>query len=207
MGTTLIEYNSSFNPIQASSKEVSQSCNFQQVFLLESILNNYADGILVLTKVGQLIYQNQSASEILQPFSTSEAHLPPFLWQVCQAFIETANNLLSYDAIEEAELELDPTAILRIRVRWLVLDPLESPCLLVMLIDSKQTAINLAMTEAKQFGLTPSETKVFSLYRANYSYSEIAEALFISVNTVKKHMKNIHRKRKDGLDDDDDELS
>jgi DNA-binding CsgD family transcriptional regulator len=54
---------------------------------------------------------------------------------------------------------------------------------------------NMARAEAKKYGLTNRETEIWLLYRANYSYKEIATALYISLNTVKKHMKKIHTKR------------
>ncbi|NEO62582.1 MAG: winged helix-turn-helix transcriptional regulator, partial [Moorea sp. SIO4G2] len=35
-----------------------------------------------------------------------------------------------------------------------------------------------------------------SLKKANFTYREIAQQLFISINTVKKHLKNIYAKQK-----------
>jgi len=42
---------------------------------------------------------------------------------------------------------------------------------------------------------------VWLLRRANHSYEEIAAKLYIAVNTVKRHLKSIHAKRKMVLDD------
>ncbi len=47
---------------------------------------------------------------------------------------------------------------------------------------------------AQKHGLTSREQDIWLLYRANYSYKQIAEELNISRNTLKKHMKNIHAK-------------
>jgi DNA-binding CsgD family transcriptional regulator len=41
------------------------------------------------------------------------------------------------------------------------------------------------------------------LRRANYTCKEIAAELYISLNTVKKHMKNIHAKREKALHSED----
>jgi DNA-binding CsgD family transcriptional regulator len=50
-------------------------------------------------------------------------------------------------------------------------------------------------TEVDQYGLTPRQAEVWLLRRANYTYKEIAAELYISLNTVKKHMKDIQAKR------------
>lgn len=42
--------------------------------------------------------------------------------------------------------------------------------------------------------LSPAEKTIFDLYVAGYEVSEIPEKAFISINTVKKHNKNIYRK-------------
>lgn len=42
--------------------------------------------------------------------------------------------------------------------------------------------------------LSPAERKIFDLYVAGYEVSEIPDKAFISINTVKKHNKNIYRK-------------
>jgi len=52
-----------------------------------------------------------------------------------------------------------------------------------------------AITDAKRYGLTPREAEVWSLHQAKLSYKEIAKNLYITVNTVKKHIKNIYSKQ------------
>ena len=42
--------------------------------------------------------------------------------------------------------------------------------------------------------LTPAERNITELYINGYEVSEIPEKAFISMNTVKKHNKNIYRK-------------
>jgi WD40 repeat protein len=49
----------------------------------------------------------------------------------------------------------------------------------------------------QKHGLTPREQDIWLLYRTNYSYKQIANELNISLNTVKKHMKNIYAKLHD----------
>jgi WD40 repeat protein len=47
----------------------------------------------------------------------------------------------------------------------------------------------------QKYNLTSREKEIWSLRRANYSLKEIAEALNISLRTIKKHMENIYAKR------------
>jgi DNA-binding CsgD family transcriptional regulator len=58
-----------------------------------------------------------------------------------------------------------------------------------------RTMKNNAIADAKPYNLTPRETEVWSLKQTNYTYKQIAATLYISVNTVKKHIKNIYFKQ------------
>jgi DNA-binding CsgD family transcriptional regulator len=75
------------------------------------------------------------------------------------------------------------------------LDAIQSPCVLVTLEDRLQSIQSTAIAEGHRYGLTPREAEVWLRYRASYSYKDIASELYISHNTVKKHMKSIHAKR------------
>lgn len=48
--------------------------------------------------------------------------------------------------------------------------------------------------DVQKYGLTCREAEVWFLHRNKYSYKEIADKLFVTINTVKKHMKNIYAK-------------
>ena len=48
----------------------------------------------------------------------------------------------------------------------------------------------------ENFGLTPREIEICSLIKKGMSNSEIASQLFISLNTAKNHIKQIHKKLK-----------
>ncbi|MGA7937024.1 MAG: LuxR C-terminal-related transcriptional regulator [Kovacikia sp.] len=72
---------------------------------------------------------------------------------------------------------------------------MQRPCVLVTLEDRLQSIQNAAISEGQKYGLTPRETEVWLRHRANYSYKEIASELYITFNTVKKHMKSIYAKQ------------
>ena len=52
----------------------------------------------------------------------------------------------------------------------------------------------IALVEAKRYGLTTRETVVWRLRRGGSSYQQISEELFITLNTVKRHLQAIHCK-------------
>lgn len=56
---------------------------------------------------------------------------------------------------------------------------------------SSEDALMTVMTEA---GLTSSEMRVIHQIRKGHSNEEIAKELYVSINTVKTHLKNVYRK-------------
>lgn len=166
--------------------------------MLQAVLESL-DGILVLTTAGKWINANRSAKQICQQLQRSQTAAPTVpveIWRVCQCLIESRELFPDQQLILCDEIITREALALRIRVRWLELESLEESCLLVTLEDHQQSMQNMAIAEAHKYGLTPGEAKVWTLYRADYSYKKIAETLYITPNTVKKHMKSIHAKRK-----------
>ncbi len=100
----------------------------------------------------------------------------------------------------ESQIFTGELVAIRIRVRWLKLDEIEHPCILVTMEDVYQPIQNIAIAEAEKYRLTPREKDVWLLYRANYTYKQIAAELCITLNTVKKHMKSIYSKQTEILD-------
>lgn len=58
----------------------------------------------------------------------------------------------------------------------------------------QQQLEEIAAIEAQHHGLTMREAEVWRLRRTGYRYQEIAEALVISLHTVKRHLQTIHSK-------------
>lgn len=84
---------------------------------------------------------------------------------------------------------------IRLRVQTFSLDNPDQFYLLVIIEDRHQSLQNLVKLDTYKYGLTRSEEKVWLLRTAKYTYKQIAATLCITLNTVKKHMKNIHVKR------------
>jgi len=157
--------------------------------LLYGVLEGMLDGILVVTPLGQIQYANQSGQEICQQFTT-QSKLPPQIWKICTAMLERQPlpTLTLEDEIHTEQHNL------RVRVR-LIEDARNEVSLLVTIENRDRNNQILALAEAQRYGLTSRETEVWMLRRANLSYKAIAAKLYITIDTVKKHLKNIRAKQ------------
>ncbi len=180
-------------------------------YLLQAVIESFVDGILVLTAEGELIHANEYARCIchkLMPDKIKYSYkstvnsqqstfnvLPEDIWRVCECLIESRELFPDEKIVIESEVKKSDSLELRIRAQWLDLEESNRTFLLVTLEDLNQTSESIAIADAKKYGLTDREAEVWLLRRARLSYQEIAEHLYITINTVKKHMKNIHAKQ------------
>jgi RNA polymerase sigma factor (sigma-70 family) len=167
--------------------------------LLQGVLEGITDGILILSEQGKLIYHNYYAHCICQSLSQgkSVAHeVPEAIWQSCQALIDSRDLYFDQPVVIESEIALDPSSVYRVRVRWLTLEDSKRPYLAVLLEDRRQSLQNRALAEALLYNLTPRQAEVWLLRCAGFSYQQIAIELYITVNTVKRHLKEIHAKKR-----------
>lgn len=185
--------------IQTQQLEDASSIDLKPISLLQAVLEGFIDGILILSEQGEYLHANHSAKRIceqLNPEPSPSNAVPAEIWHVCESLIESRDLFPHQKMIMESEITKSESIAFRVRVRWLKLEQIKRPCLLVTLEDRYQSIQRMVTTDVHKYGLTPREAEVWLLYRANYSYKEIADELFITLNTVKKHMKNIHAKRK-----------
>jgi len=170
------------------------------VDLLQAMIESFVDGIFIVTTEGKLIHGNEYARAIcrqLMPKEAASNAVPEEIWRVCQSLIESRKLFPDEKIIIESEIKPTPTVKLRVRTRWLQLCVNKHNFLLVTLEDCNQYSQSIAIADAKKYNLTNRETEVWQLRRANLSYKEIANQLYITINTVKKHLKNIHAKQQD----------
>lgn len=175
----------------------------QQLALWQGIIEGLSDGIIILDEEGEIIYANESAKQICHQLNqqlTKPLSVPESLWNICQVLIESSSLFPNKNIVFSDQITAGVGDAFAVRVQWLNLSQFERDYLLVTLENQCRSLQAIAIAEARIYGLTPSETKVWLLYRANHTYKQIASALYITINTVKKHMKNIHAKRQDFLD-------
>lgn len=165
---------------------------------LQEVIEGLEDGILILSQTGKVVHTNASAHRLCCQFNQGNFNqnlVPSVIWNICESLLSSRYLFSDKLMILSDEIVLDKSNIFQIRVRLLDLDGFEMPCLLVTIENRYESLKNVAITEVKKFDLTPREAEIWFLYRSNYSYKEIASKLYITINTVKKHMKNIHTKR------------
>lgn len=164
--------------------------------MLEAVLEGFIDGVMILNEQGEQIHANDCARRICQKCPESLVNsIPQAIWQVCESLIESRDLFNDHKLILESEINLENLEVFRIRVRWLELASSEQLYLLVTLEDRQQSTQNAVFTDVKKYGLTHREAQVWLLRQAKHSYKEIAAQLYITINTVKKHMKNIYAKQ------------
>ncbi len=171
--------------------------------LLQAVLESFADGVLVLTDRQDIVYANATAQTICSQLWHDEPEaLPREIQRVCQALAGSHELFPSQPVMLESEVVAHNTTF-RIRAQWLKLEVSPRPCVLLRLQDQNQSTQGLATAEAQKWGLTPRETEVWLLRRSGYSRKAIADSLYIALDTVKKHLKNVHLKRQAALDEAD----
>lgn len=170
--------------------------------LLLAILEGFLDGILVLTTEKQLLYINNPAHRWCQRLLDRHAMsaVPAEIWQVCEALFESYELQPEKCFVMESEIK-HAEMTLRVRVQWLMLEGFEQPCVLVRLQDQCQSLQTLAIADAQTWHLTERESQVWVLRRSGLRRKQIAAKLYISEDTVKKHLGNIRTKRQSYLDE------
>ncbi len=167
-----------------------------KLHLMQAVIESFLDGIFILTIQGDLVHANERARNICQQLGGIDTNrVPDEVQRICQSLIESRQLFPNQNISIESEIETYTSVKIRIRVRWLQTNESNDKYLLVTLEDRKQTNQIMAISEAKKYGLTERESQVWLLRRANYSYQEIARELYITINTVKKHLKNIYAKQ------------
>ncbi len=167
---------------------------------LQVLIDDLIHGTIVMDEKGdQLLYSNHYADRILRQFMLYEPSLdflPPEIRHICKSFIETRKQFPHQHWVTESEIVLDNTTSVSVQARWLNLDLLDTPCLVVLVRDQQRSMKKLMLEEAQHYGLTSREQEIWILHRNHYTYKQIADELHITHNTVKKHLKSIRVKQK-----------
>lgn len=162
--------------------------------ILRAALEGLQDGFVIADQTGEIKKINAPAQRICDLLSAVNNTLPAEVWRVCQAALKN-QDVLSFQKVGlDAEIILPDQGAVRIRVQNIQLA--QTPYLMVVLEDRQQTIRNKARSDAALFGLTKRETEVWQMRLHGADYSEISTTLWISANTVKKHIKNILAKQR-----------
>lgn len=171
--------------------------------ILRAVLGNLQDGFIIASQTGEIQQINLPAERICNALCSgpevSENQLPPEIWHVCQSALKN-KDVLSFNKIGiDADIILPNIGPVRIRVQNISIG--QGSSLLIVLEDRQQTLRNKALSDAALYGLTERETEIWQMRLRGNAYKEISAALWISVDTVKKHVKNILAKQRSHQDD------
>lgn len=172
----------------------------EKPILLQGSIDNLIDGILIVTDQRELIYANEIARRILCKLNQNRSNVnlvPREIWHICQSLIQSRSLFPNQRWLIESTIFANNSTTLNVRARWLMLETVNNPCILVTVEDQYQAIRNIAVEEAQDYGLTRREKEVWVLHRGQYTYKQIASELCITPNTVKKHMRSIHAKQKE----------
>jgi DNA-binding CsgD family transcriptional regulator len=172
--------------------------------ILRAALEGLQDGFIIANQAGDIEKINAPAQRICDLLKVSNATLgdgvlPVEIWRVCQSALLN-RDVLSFQKVGlDAEIILPELGSVRVRVQNIQIAQI--PYLLIVLEDRQQTLRNKALSDAALYGLTDRETEVWQLRLRGAAYKEISTALWISPDTVKKHVKSILAKQRSHQDD------
>jgi DNA-binding CsgD family transcriptional regulator len=154
-----------------------------------SILEGLLDAVLIADIQGALLYTNLSAQKICRQLNI--AHLQTHaIWSICELLKSQIDRAL----ILESDLTIAETQY-RVRVQWLNFEEAQDTRLIVRFENHQYSMRCAAILDTQYFRLTPRESEVWDLRNQGRSRREIADQLYISIDTVKKHLANIQIKR------------
>lgn len=171
-----------------------------------------SQGLMLLDPSGRLIQsspkarrlcrrlQAQSAVTPIRPtFGAPVPELPLPIQQLVRCLIESRELFPDQRVQLQDEISLEEPLQVHVCAEWIDLDAPDAACIVIILEDPQEVAQKRAVLDAYRYHFTPREAEVWELSLKGHSYRQIAEDLFISLNTVKRHMKSILTKRKSEL--------
>lgn len=171
-------------------------------------LEPHIGSILVLTDDHRILYATENLRRKLNELTETEENgqlVAQELIFICQVLKQCRDCFPNQNWAIEFDIFTKDAIALHIRSRWLKLDDVDRPCILLVVEDRQQLVQDMMLDEAQDWGLTEREQEVWLLHQDGYTYKRIADKLYITINTVKKHMRSIHAKRKACVDTESDE--
>lgn len=167
------------------------------------------EGLLLLDTTGQLMQSTPKARELcrlmqgsipqalegLDPYA--EVTLPGQITRHYESLIASRLEFPKQPFLLSEEICLEPGIRIKLTIEQIFLRGQCSPYLLMRLEDMNQTARQRACWDAHRYHLTRREREVWALHLQGLTYQEMGDQLFISRDTVSKHMKNVYSKRRD----------
>lgn len=163
---------------------------------LQQFLAHYLDGVMIVSDRSELLYANSNAKHICHQLSSHHA-TTEIIPDVIKAVYASALKLGDFQTNFLGEAEVTQNQLkLRVRAQRVEILTSNDFCILIILEDRRKIMEQVVSNEVRKYNLTHREKEIRILHRLDYSYQEIARELYISINTVKKHLKSISMKQK-----------
>lgn len=162
-------------------------------------LETHIGSVIVLTENNEVLYATENLQHRLRELAEVDQRgrlVAKEIILICQVLKQCRDNFPSQNWAIEFDIFTKDGVALHIRSRWLKLANQPQPCILLLVEDRQQLIQDMVRDEAEDWGLTGREQEVWLLNQDGYTYRRIGEALHITINTVKKHMRSIYAKRK-----------
>jgi DNA-binding CsgD family transcriptional regulator len=183
-----------------------------QFSLLKVVLATLMDAVMVIDPNGLILQANAKAKQLCdrlrQETQPDRDHpgtnnLPVAIQPLFAALLESRTLFPDQRVLPEFELCLSDRTPLRVRGQFLDLPRTDGDIPYVLItIENRQESLNsVAIGDAQRFGFTARETEVWYMRLLGRSYREIATMLFITENTVRKHVKSVLAKRRVEFDE------
>lgn len=163
-------------------------------------------GFMLLDHCGLLVQSSPYAQELCRAMSHTPSSQSLESLRLAEWVPNQINRLVrclieSRQLFPEHQIQLQDVAVLknhariRLEANWIDLAAQPPACIVVTLENLTEIAHQRSLMDARRYQLTDREREVLEYSLLGLSYAEIGQELFISINTVKRHMKSIHRKQ------------
>jgi DNA-binding CsgD family transcriptional regulator len=172
--------------------------------LLKVVLATLMDAVMVVSPDGLIRQSNPKARQLCDRINQTTPgphhpdHLPSPIQPLFAALRESRDLFPEQRVLPEFELNLDDHTPLRIRGQFLDIPRADGdvPYVLITIENRQESLHSVAIGDAQRFGFTAREREIWYMRLLGHSYREISTILFITENTVRKHVKSILAKRR-----------
>jgi DNA-binding CsgD family transcriptional regulator len=194
-------YSPTFSPVRNDNGRDNQA----PLPMFEVILATLMDAVMIVHPDGTVLQANAKAKQLcdrLHQEATSAVpspgQLPTAIQPLFAALLESRTLFPEQRVLPEFEMHLCDRTPLRIRGQFIDIPRSDGDVPYVLItIENRQESLNsVAIGDAQRFGFTARETEIWHMRLLGQSYRKIATQLFITENTVRKHVKNILAKRR-----------
>ncbi|MGF1460328.1 MAG: helix-turn-helix transcriptional regulator [Leptolyngbyaceae cyanobacterium] len=163
-------------------------------------------GFMLLDHQGKLLQSSPYARQLCRAMhadgngetvSTPQLSLPMPVQTLADCLVESRQLFPEHRVQLQDNVLLPDRSRLCLQAEWMELEPQAIAGIVLTLDNLTEKARQQALVDAQRYRLTERERQVWEHSLLGLSYEEIGRELFITLNTVKQHLKSIRRKQED----------